>query len=401
MIVDPYQLNLRHLRALVSVQDTGSITAGSRLACLSQSALTQGIAKIERQLECPLFERQIDGITLTSPGEQVLQRVRALFEHLSDVTKATGRDVEQLSRSISMTHVRALIALSETRSFAAAAHTANLSQTSVHRAIGDLERILGRALADRRGRATELTFSGRRVARSFRLVGRELRAMLADINGNECISTIAIGALPIARSVIVPTAIARMIEEQGRTYFRVVEGDWQDLVEQLHDGIIDMIIGSAGADLDDNLIRTPLVDDSLVMICGSQHPLATAPSPSLEVLARYPWIIGPPQSPARLQWENLFEQSRRPDAPVECGSIMVVINLLAQSQFLALVSPAQVQLPLQAKRLAQISYSIPSSARSIDIVTRKNWRPTADEHLFTKFIINAARYSGAAAITMQ
>jgi LysR family transcriptional regulator, regulator for genes of the gallate degradation pathway len=400
MIVDPYQLNLRHLRALVSVQDTGSITAGSRLACLSQSALTQGIAKIERQLERPLFERQIYGITLTSPGEVVLQRVRALFEHLSDVTTATGRDVDQFSRSINMTHVRALIALSETRSFAAAAHTANLSQTSVHRAIGDLERILGRALADRRGRGTELTFAGRRVARSFRLVGRELRAMLADINENEC-STIAIGALPIARSVIVPTAIARMIEEQGRTHFTVVEGDWQDLVEQLHDGVIDMIIGSASADLGDNLVRTPMVDDSLVIICGSQHPLAATPSPSLEVLARYPWIIGPPQSPGRLQWEKLFEQSRRPEAPVECGSIMVVINLLAQSQLLALVSPAQVQLPLQAKRLAQIGDFIPGSTRSIDIVTRKDWRPTADEHLFTKFIMDAARYSGAAAITKQ
>ena len=400
VIANPYELNLRHLRALIAVQDSGSITAGSRLACLSQSALTQGIAKIERQLECVLFERQIDGMNVTPRGELALQRIRAAFEHFDDATRKLGRNLEQPARSITMTHVRALLSLSEARSFATAAAAADLSQTSVHRAAGDLERILGKALVDRRGRGTLLSFTGRRLARGFRLAGGELRAMVSEISNDERGAPISLGALPIARPFIVPTAIVRMVEENARARFIVVEGDWQDLVEQLQDGVVDLIVGTIRDHEIEDLVQVPLSDDQLVILCGSHHPLAGNPLPSPEALAFYPWIVGPPQSPLRLQWESLFADCMRPECPVECGSIMVIINLLAQSQFLALASPRQVELPLQTKRLAQVGGFITDSVRPIGITTRKSWRPTPFERRFTHLLAEAARCSRAAPISI-
>lgn len=400
MIADLYGLNLRHLRALIAVQDGGSISAGARLACLSQSALTQGIAKLEHQLECVLFERQRDGIVATPAGEMALQRIRPAFDYLDDAIRKLGRGSESAARSLTLTHVRALLSLADARSFAMAAAAAGLSQTSVHRAMSDLEHLIDKPLVDRRGQGTLLSFAGRRLARGFRLAVGELRAMASEISDDEPDAPISIGALPIARPFILPTSVAWMAGENPRARFIISEGDWQDLVEQLQDGVIDLIIGEIHDTKIADLTQEPLSDDQLVVLCGRHHPLLADPAPSLDTLAKYPWIVAPPLSPMRLQWENLFADSARPECPVECESIMVVINLLAQSEFLTLASPRQVELPLQTKRLAQVGGFIRGSTRSLGIITRNGWRPTPGERRFMQLVAEAARSSRAAPITI-
>uniref|UniRef100_UPI003F4FAE4A LysR family transcriptional regulator n=1 Tax=Caballeronia sp. LjRoot34 TaxID=3342325 RepID=UPI003F4FAE4A len=398
MIANPFDLNLRHLRALVTVQECGSISAAARIACLSQSALTQGIAKIERQLECVLFERQSDGVDVTPEGKLALQRIGAALRHLDDAVSKSQRSIEHPARAVTMTHIRALMALAETGTFATAAEAAKLSPSSVHRSVGDLERKLDKHLLDRRGRGTLLSFSGNRLVRGFRLAAGELRAMVGEMRDDEHLATISFGALPVARPTIVPRAITRMIGENSRARFVVAEGDWQDLVDQLQDGLIDLIIGEIRNDDLDDLKQEALSDDQVVILCGSHHPLAMDPAPSLDVLAAYPWIVAPPLSPLRLHWENLFAHRARPDSPVECGSIMVMINLLAQSDFLTLASPRQVELPLQTKRLAQIGGFIRDSTRSIGITTRKTWRPIPMERRFMRMLAEAAECPGASPI---
>lgn len=381
---DPYELNLRHLRSLIAVQDNGSISAAARLTHLSQSALTQGIAKIEHQLDCELFERQANGVVMTSAGELAMGRIRSALDHLDSSVHKLGPGSEQATRSITLTHVRALLSLADARTFATAAATSTLSQTSIHRAVGELERLVNKRLVDRRGHGTLLNFSGRRLARGFRLAGGELRAMISDIGDDECAVPISIGALPIARPFIVPTAIARMVRENPRARFIVAEGDWQDLVEQLQDGLIDLVIGSLPEQKISGLVQEMFSDDEIMVLCGRHHPLAKATEPSLDELASYPWIVAPPLSPMRRLWETMFVDRDLPECPVVCESIMVVINLMAQSDFLTLASPRQVELPMQTKRLSQINGFIQKSTRSIGIIKRKSWKPTLMERRFTQ-----------------
>lgn len=396
---DPFSLNLRHLRALLIVQERGSISAGARAANLSQSALTQGIRKIENQLSCELFERQADGVVATPHGELALRRIAAALNHIDEAVRKLGPNHERSGRLITLTHVRALISLADARTFASAASATQLSQTSVHRAVGDLEHLIDERLVDRRGQGSLLSFKGRQLARGFRLAGRELRAMIGELShDNRHMVPIAIGALAVARPFIVPTAIARMAGENPHARFTVAEGDWQDLVEQLQDGVIDLIIGSLRDLKPADLTQETLADDQVLVLCGRHHPLASDTDVSLADLARYPWIVAPPLSPLRQLWEQMFAGQALPDGPVECESIMVAINLLAQSHFLTLASPRQVELPLQANRLAQVGSSIKTPNRPIGMITRKNWRPTETEQRFIHLVAEAARHSGAAPI---
>ena len=58
-------LNLRHLRAFLEVLDLKSISKASLKVFLSQSAITQAIAKLEIELSTSLFYRQAEGMLPT------------------------------------------------------------------------------------------------------------------------------------------------------------------------------------------------------------------------------------------------------------------------------------------------------------------------------------------------
>jgi len=80
-MIQPFDLNLRHLRALVSVVALRSLNRAAEAAGLSQPALTQGMAKLERQLGVLLFDREgTKKPRLTTAGEAVLAEARTVAQ---------------------------------------------------------------------------------------------------------------------------------------------------------------------------------------------------------------------------------------------------------------------------------------------------------------------------------
>ena len=102
MIANPCDLNLRHLRALLAARQAGSISAGAYLSNLTQSALTQAIGKLERQLDCTLFERQASGIEPTAKGTMALERIAAALDHLDAAMLKLRGNSASMSNAISI-----------------------------------------------------------------------------------------------------------------------------------------------------------------------------------------------------------------------------------------------------------------------------------------------------------
>jgi len=382
MAANPFDLNLRHLRALLAIQEHGSISAAAEIVSLSQPALTQGLAKLERQFGYALFERRSGGMVPTPVGEIVAARVRAAMDHLASGARGLTRVFAQPDRLMTTTQLRAFLALAEAGSFIAAAHNTGLSQTAVHRAVGDLEQVIGGELVERRGRGVWLNAAGKRLARGTRLAVGEIAAAIADLGLEEKGELIAFGALPLSRPFLVPAAMAKMAAEQPRARFEVVEGSWRELVEPLRDGQIDLIVGALRPFDVTDLYQLPLYEDRLVIAAGSHHPLAGPEMPSMEQLAAYPWIVGPANSPLRAQWERLFEGRELPPTPIECGSVMIIGRLLTDGDFLTLLSPDQVALQIRSGLLARVGTPLEHSKRLIGITTRRSWRPTAVQRRF-------------------
>ncbi len=306
-------LNLRHLRAVPVIAEHGGISAASSIVHLSQPAVTQGVAKLEAQLGRPLFDRRPDGMTPTAEGRMLTPRIEAAFGHITAAVRAVRRPgqggPQRPDQLISAAQVRALLAFAAHGGYAAAAQATGLAQPSLHRAIGDLEALCGVRLVERRGRGTALSPAGRRLVRGFRLASAEFDAGLSDLAGasGPASGRVAVGALPLSRSRVVPRAVARFHREHPGVLVSILDGPYPELLERLRDGEVDLVIGALrspapAADVE----QRPLFEDELLIVGRSGHPLAGKPAPSLADAARYPWIVAHEGAPMRAQWRALF-----------------------------------------------------------------------------------------------
>ena len=78
-------LELRHLRTLCLLADTGSVTKAAAALATSQPALTTQLQRIEREVGGPLFHRGRSGVRPTELGEFVLVRARSVLLSMDDL----------------------------------------------------------------------------------------------------------------------------------------------------------------------------------------------------------------------------------------------------------------------------------------------------------------------------
>jgi DNA-binding transcriptional LysR family regulator len=84
-------LELRHLRVVCAIAETGSVTKAASQLGLAQPALTAQLQRIERTLGGPLFERDRRGARPTALGELVLSRARVLLPAMKGLQDEAAR----------------------------------------------------------------------------------------------------------------------------------------------------------------------------------------------------------------------------------------------------------------------------------------------------------------------
>ena len=86
-------VTLVQLRSFQSVAELGSFTLAADRLCLSQSAVSQAVAGLERMLGAQMFARGREGVSLTAAGTAVLSEVRlalAAVERLAICARSTA-----------------------------------------------------------------------------------------------------------------------------------------------------------------------------------------------------------------------------------------------------------------------------------------------------------------------
>lgn len=84
--------DLRQLRAFVAVVEEGSFTRAARRIFVTQSAVSHSLRALEQQLACRLLDRSRKRVSVTTEGELLLQRCRAIFFEIDQA----GRDLDGL-----------------------------------------------------------------------------------------------------------------------------------------------------------------------------------------------------------------------------------------------------------------------------------------------------------------
>jgi DNA-binding transcriptional LysR family regulator len=388
------KVNLRHLRALTLVAETGTVRAGADAAGLSQPAVTLGLAQLEAYFGRPLFERHHAGMQINSDGAILNFRIKRLFAFLAEMKRRIdmarrNRRGPPVDKLVSMVQLRTLIAVAETKGFSAAAREMNVSEPTVHRAAREFEKMVGVPLFQTVRSGVEMTSIGQDVMRLANLALKELDTAveeLAEADGKRR-GRIVIGSLPLARTELLPHAIAMLYDGDPFASVEIFEGPYATLMHMLRTGGVDMIIGALRDPLVyDDVTQSRLFDDDLSVIARAGHPLTEKEEITLDDLAGYPWAIPRKETPTRGHFETLFASVQPEFGLLETSSMVILRALLIRSDRLTLLSRRQILYEEQQGLLIALSVELAFTRRAIGVTTRSNWQPTRLQKRFLDLI---------------
>lgn len=387
-------LNLKHLHALVAVHAHGGISAAAPHINLSQPALTQAIARLERQLDTLLFDRQPGGMAPTEAADMLVPRIQRALAYLSRGVRLARRaerlpTLPAVERRLTLGQLRALTAVDSAGSYTLAAARVGLSQPAIHRAVRELEAVIEVPLLQRRGKSLQPTAAASRLLRLVRLAlselaaGRDELSSLQDQQGGR----LSIGVMPLARALLLPQALARFAQAWPGATVSVVEGPFAEVLADLRAGTLDLLVG-AMRDLSavPDVVQEGLFDDDPVIVGRAGHPLSGRAASRFEDLLGYPWVIPAAGAPVRARWERMFrDQGHAPPAlGIECGSLVITRGLLLEGDWLTLMSRDQFVIERRAGLLGELGLAGPALRRRIGLTTRADWHPTRPQQAFVQ-----------------
>ncbi|MFE8070260.1 LysR family transcriptional regulator [Marinobacteraceae bacterium S3BR75-40.1] len=80
-------LEIRHLRTLRALQDTGSLVEAAQVLCVTQSALSHQLKELEQRLETPLFLRKSRPLRLTQAGQRILALADEVLPRMAEAER--------------------------------------------------------------------------------------------------------------------------------------------------------------------------------------------------------------------------------------------------------------------------------------------------------------------------
>jgi LysR family transcriptional regulator of gallate degradation len=282
------ETHLRCIRDFVAVAETGAIAKSSVAIFKAASAIARAIAELEGCLGVALFERKPRGMLLNAYGVAVRDRALRIAGEIAAAVDETSR-ARKRHRAAERNAVATLlfngrgllllISLSEVRNLSAAASHIGLSQAGASMSLSRMEDALGEPLFHRMTQGMIATDAGARIVSRARRIFAELRHMRSDVAAiaGTTQGSIVIGALPLGRTDLLPTAIAASLNRHPKIRVTTVESPYEALVAGLRDGVVDFIVGALRPDEKNvGLLAERLFEDRLGIIVRAGHPLVGA-----------------------------------------------------------------------------------------------------------------------------
>ena len=377
-------VSLRHLHAFTAVAAAGGIRRSSESLYRASSAVARSVAALETGLDTLLFERKGRGMLLTAAGEVVRVRADRIGAALRAVRDdalrlreraGSGPKVGSIEALLNERRLQAASLLAEMHYMPTVAQAIGTSQSAVSQAVARLEDMLGQPLFLRTAHGMLPTDAGRRWIGHFERVLAELRHIPEDIAALAGVvqGTVTIGALPLARSQLLPLAIAAVLGKHPRLRVRSLESPYEELMAGLLSGRIDFVVGALRSAAGDAFVSRPLLQDKPALVARAGHPLAGRRRLGLADLEGYPWVLSRAGTPLRVSLEQFFEKTgEAPPLPaVETGDLALLRGLLLESDMLTVLSAHQLHHEVRTGQLAVLPFRMPGLERDIGVTTRR------------------------------
>lgn len=269
-----------------------------------------------------------------------------------------------------------------------------LTQSAVSRSLSMLEARVGEPLfvGGRRSlQATALGFQlgvhGRAILAASRKASDAVASHVQGTSG-----TVRVGGVPFFMDAM----ISRMIAEfQGREPDVSVQqeyGNAPEMMRALAGGQIDVAIVPLGAEgAGPGFDFTVILPGRNIVAARSGHPLMRKRRIQASDLAGYPWVAPLPGSPLLSDLHAILLSIGMSELNIRYsgGSLMSVINYLAECDALAILPHSVVFAQRKDARLGVVPFEVPLPNRSLGVLRRTKSAPNPATNRFAAHIVAA------------
>jgi DNA-binding transcriptional LysR family regulator len=284
-----------------------------------------------------------------------------------------------------------LDAVARNGSFSRASAELHLSQPAVSMQIKQLEVVLGMPLFEHMGKQIHLTEAGREALRSGRVIGNELANLeqaLADLQGLKG-GTLAVSAASTA-SVFAARLMALFRDLHPDVHLSLNVVNRETLLQHLTGNSVDLaLMGQPPEGLD--LKAQPFMDNPLVVIAATSHPLAGVAGIPLARLVEEPLVGREPGSGTRGAVEKfLADQGLVFKAAMEMNKNEAIKQAVEAGLGLGVVSLHTVQAELISGQLCVLDVQGFPLRRQWYLVQREGKRLSPAAQAFAQFTLGEA-----------
>jgi LysR family transcriptional regulator, transcription activator of glutamate synthase operon len=231
------------------------------------------------------------------------------------------------------------VTLAELQHVTAAAEQLHMAQPTLTRMLSRLEKRLGVALFDRRGKRLSLNSYGRIFydhARRAQLELDSARRAIEDL-ANPAVSEIRLGFLSSFGTTVVPQLIAGFTAASRRVAFTLQEGAAEAISDLVESDAIDIGVVSPRPQ-QPNLAWRSLFRQRLGVAVPHGHPLAGVPAVSMTDLANEPFVTMHPGFGMRRLLDELCAAAQfQPRIVLESANLTTAAGLVAAGLGISLV----------------------------------------------------------------
>jgi DNA-binding transcriptional LysR family regulator len=242
--------------------------------------------------------------------------------------------------NVTLTQLRALVAVAETRNFRLAGERLHLSQSGVSVQVAGLERALRLALLDRRPHGWRLTPAGevileraRSIVEQGALLEREAATIRSGVSGQ-----FVLGATLTIADQSLSLLLADYLRSHPDVRVSVRVENTRNIENAILTGELDVALVE-GTLSQPGLVEFPYTTDTLVLVVSHDHPFAERKSVSREDLLAAPLVAREPGSGSRaLIEERLGVPLSLLNLRMELASLRAILTAVAAGMGVALVS---------------------------------------------------------------
>ena len=282
-----------------------------------------------------------------------------------------------------------VVATARYGSFTAAAERVGVTQSAVTKSVADLEQQLGYALFSRTARGVLLTEEGRAfVERASRLIEEAEDLFRGTTPGSDPYTDVLrIGVCPASLEWMLLEPLAALLARHPKIRFDIVGSSYDQIVQQLRAGSIDVALGyDAAFEEQPDFRREPLPPMPTTFFVRHGHPILECEEVTTTELAKYDLILPSGSAPHDYYWRQIYEEAGVDprERLHKIDYFPIVTRLVSESDTLSIVALQYTTSRTFRSRFACVPFLETRSLAPLCCATRLRWSPRPAVRAFIK-----------------